>query len=313
MIRSERLSSLLGRTVLLKLETMSPVGSFKWRGATNKIMILPDDVRSKGVCTHSTGNHAMAVAYAARQIGVPASVFVPSTMPAAKLERLQRYGASIDTTSDNQEAARTLCEATAKDRSLVVVDPFDDLDVIAGQGTIALEILECVPDVDSVMVPVSGGGLMAGMGVALRANATDVVLHGVSASQAPSMYESLRSNRPVAVEEGSTIADSLLGGIGSANRYTFDLIRQEQVQMRCASEEEIALGMSFLMVEHGMVVEGAGAVGVAAVLTGPPDDRTGPLVIIVTGQNVGRAELAQLFKTESGALGNPGASTDAKR
>ncbi len=276
---------------VLKLETVSQVGSFKWRGALNKMLCLPPDVLRRGVTTFSTGNHGIAVAFAARELGVPAFVCVPAVVGRSKLERLRALGAGLDLEAANQDEAAQRCRELAEAHGLTVVEPFDDPAVIAGQGTIGLELLDDHPDLEAVVVPVSGGGLVSGIATAIRANSPSTRVVGVGAAAAGSMFASVRAGRVVAAAETETLADSLLGGLGPDNRYTFDTVCRLGVEMLQVDETEIADAMMYLM-GQGIAVEGAAAVGVAAVLGGQVD-AAGPVAVVASGRNLDIADLGR--------------------
>lgn len=274
-----------GSTTVLKLEALSPVGSFKWRGAFNKMLSLPQDLLRGGVTAFSTGNHGIAVAYAARELGVPAFVCVPATVGRAKLERLRALGAGVDMSAADQDGAAQRCRELQEEHSLTLVEPFDDPEVIAGQGTVGLELLEEHPDLEAVIVPVSGGGLVSGIAMAIKANSPGTRVIGVGASAAGTMSSSLRAGRPVVVAERATLADSLLGGLGPANRYTFDLVQRLGVEMVEVGDDQIADAMRYLLLQAGLAVEGAAAVGIAALRSGLVNCG-GVVAVVVTGRNV---------------------------
>lgn len=285
LIFSPYLSELLGAEIFLKLENLQEVGSFKIRGAANKILSLDEGAKKRGVTTYSTGNHAQAVACMARRLGIKASAFVSDRVPEAKLEAIRRWGADIHIAGTSQDDAEDYCKEMARREGMTVVEPFDDPFVIAGQGTIGLEILEDLPCVDSVVVPTSGGGLISGVALAVKANIPGARVTGVSMEKGAVMYESLKAGKPVVLEESDTLADSLLGGIGLENRYTFPLVRRLVDSIALVPEKDIAGGMAFLVRKHKIVVEGAAATGLGALLSGivPPGAVT---VVVITGCNV---------------------------
>jgi Xaa-Pro dipeptidase len=283
---SSELSSVLGAEILLKMESLSDVGSFKWRGALNKMLSTDREQLQRGVVTYSTGNHGIAVATWARRLGIPAQVCVPGNTDERKLQRLRNLEAVIDTEAADQDQAATRCYELAHQRGLMVIPPFDDPDVIAGQGTIGLELLSEAPDLEVIVVPVSGGGLISGVGLASRTISPGVRIVGVCAENAAAMYESIRTGRPVAVTESATLADSLCGGLGPSNRYTFDLVRRLDVEMLKVSDSDIEAGMGLLLETNGFVVEGAAAVGVAAIAAGHLDVSGKKVALVISGRNV---------------------------
>jgi threonine dehydratase len=292
----DELSATLGAEIVLKMESMSDVGSFKWRGALNKMLSLPGEVAERGVVTYSTGNHGIAVAAWAKRLGIPCQVCVPSDVGAKKLERLRELAVQIDMESLDQEQAAKRCYELADQNAMTVIPPFDDPEVIAGQGTIGLEVLSQCPDVDVIVVPVSGGGLVSGIGIAVRASRPDVRIVGVCAEKAPTMFASVHGGRPVAVEESTTVADSLRGGLGTPNRYTFDLVRALGIEMVQVSEADIEAAMRMLLLKGGLLVEGAAAVGLAALIARGFDFGGKKVVLIVSGRNVDEDRILELVR-----------------
>ncbi len=296
MVVLDEFSSKLDAQVVLKMESMNHVGSFKWRGALNKMLSVPRDQLERGVVTYSTGNHGFAMAEWAKRLGAPAYVCVPQDVGAAKLERLRDLEVAVETDSLDQNQAAERCYQLAEERGLTVIPPFDDPYVIAGQGTIGLEVLEQVPDVDVVVVPASGGGLLSGIALSIRASRPDVRIVGVCAENASEMWASVRAGQPVAVEESATLADSLRGGLGVSNRYTFNLIKDLGVEVVKVSESDIKRAMRTLLLERGMVVEGAGAVGLAALSAGELNVTGKKVVVVVTGRNVDADSVSNLLR-----------------
>ncbi|MBO1510613.1 hydroxyectoine utilization dehydratase EutB [Metabacillus bambusae] len=296
LIYSAILSEKISRSVYLKLENVHEVGAFKVRGAANKILSLSDEEKKRGVATFSTGNHGMAVAFVAKRLGVNAVVCISNRVPKAKVESLKRLGAQIEIVGDSQDAAGERCYELEKQKGLTVIQPFDDPHVIAGQGTIGLELLEALPNLKDVIVPLSGGGLLSGIGLALKANNPDIRITGVSMEQSAVMYESLKAGKPVKLEESVTLADSLLGGIGLDNQYTFQMVQQYMDDVLLISEDEIAYSMAYMMDKHRIIMEGAAATGIAAVLGNKIPDQDGDLVVIISGHNVDLSILLQLIQ-----------------
>ncbi|HSM57419.1 MAG TPA: hydroxyectoine utilization dehydratase EutB [Candidatus Sulfomarinibacteraceae bacterium] len=286
LLPSSALSNRDGRSVYLKLETLQETGTFKVRGAANKILSLPEAQRARGVVTASTGNHGRAVSHVARELGIPAVVCISERVPQNKVEALRQSGAELVIEGNGQDEAAERAFALQEERGLTMVHPFDDPLVIAGQGTIGLEMLDEAPELDTVLVPLSGGGLISGVALALKSAALELRVIGVSMEHSPVMYHSLQAGRPVQMPEEETLADSLLGGIGLENRYTFDLVRQLVDDVILVTEEEIARAMAFLLREQRLVVEGAGAVGVAALLAGKVPDPGRNVGVVISGGNV---------------------------
>jgi threonine dehydratase len=286
LVRSEALSARTGGNVHLKLETLQETGAFKLRGAFNRLLQLTDAERERGVVAVSTGNHARAVAYAARALAVPAVVCMSSLVPDNKVKAVRTAGAEVRIAGRNQDEAEEVAKQLAAERGLVFVSPFDDPQVIAGQGTIGLELLEDLPALDSVLVPLSGGGLIGGIALALKSANRSIRVIGVSMERGPAMVRSLEAGRPVAVEEEPSLADSLGGGIGLDNRHTFALVRDLVDQTILVSEAEIAAAMTHLYWQEQQIVEGGAAVGVAALLAGKVAAAGANLVVLLSGRNV---------------------------
>jgi len=293
LIRSATLSERLGCNVHLKLETLQETGAFKLRGAFNRLLHLAGAERERGVIAVSTGNHARAVAFAAKALGVPAVVCMSSLVPDNKVRAVRATGAEVRIAGRDQDEAEEVARQLADERGLVFVSPFDDPHVIAGQGTIGLELLEDLPALDCVLVPLSGGGLIGGIALALKAADTSIRVIGVSMERGPAMVRSLEAGRPVAVAEEPSLADSLGGGIGLDNRYTFALVRDLVDETVLVSEAEIAAAMAHLYWQEQQIVEGGAAVGVAALLAGKIE-APGDLVVLLSGRNVDMRRFSEI-------------------
>jgi threonine dehydratase len=286
LIPSPGLSDRVAGSVYLKLECLQRTGSFKVRGAFNKIIALSREESGRGVITFSTGNHGKAVASAAGEAGIPAVVCVSEHVPSYRAEAIAAYGAQVVVRGKSQDEAEENYQRLQKDRKLIPVKPFDDPQIIAGQATIGLEIMEDLPRVGTVLIPLSGGGLLSGIALALKAADPSIRVVAVSIERSPAMQESVRAGRAVAVEERDTLADSLLGGIGRDNRFTFTMVSELTDEYVTVSEKEIASGMTYALQEHGLVVEGAGAVGIGAVLAGKVKDPGDCTAIVLSGSSV---------------------------
>ena len=286
---SASLSRKTGHPVHLKLETQQTTGSFKLRGAVNALLCLPEQDRAKGLVTASTGNHGRAVAYAAREVAVHAVVCMSALVPSNKVEAVRALGAEIRIIGGSQDEAQIEVDRLVREQGLIEIPPFDHPDVIAGQGTIGLEIAEALPDVESALVPLSGGGLAAGVAAAIKALRPKTRVIGISMARGAAMHASLAAGRPVEVGEVETLADSLGGGVGLANRYTFRMCRELLDHVALLDEEEIAAGIRHAFEVEGETVEGAGAVAIAALLFDKVRLR-GPSVALLSGRNI-EAEL----------------------
>jgi threonine dehydratase len=302
-IASAEASEVAGTAVSLKAECLQQTGSFKLRGALSKVAALGEHA-SAGLVTASAGNHARALARAARLTGVDCEVFMPRDAPVSKVAAVELLGASVQLDGASVEEALVLARRRAADTGAALVHPFDDLDVIAGQGTLALELLEDVPDLARVIVPVGGGGLASGIGIALRRVGADVELVGVQA-RVCAPYARLLEDGGFAdaldLAAGATIADGI--AIKRPGTLTLPLLRELLDGLDTVSEEEIADAMVFLAEHAKLVAEGAGAVAVAALLSGRLDPVAGTTVAIVSGGNVDSGLLAGLLlrhETEAG-------------
>jgi threonine dehydratase len=296
LIQSSILSEKIGRPVYLKLENVHEVGAFKVRGAANKIVSLSEDERKRGVATFSTGNHGMAVAYVAKRLGIEAVICISNRVPKAQVDSLRRLGAQIEIYGDSQDAAGERCYELEREKGLTVIQPFDDPHVIAGQGTIGLELLEQIPNLTDVIVPLSGGGLLSGIGLAMKSTDRDIRVTGVSMERSAVMYESLKAGKPVKLEESETLADSLLGGIGLDNQYTFQMVQQYMDDVVLIPEDEIAYSMAFMMDKHRIIMEGAAATGIATVLGNKIPHQDGDIAVIISGHNVDLSILLQVIQ-----------------
>jgi threonine dehydratase len=285
LVAAPALSAMAGHDILLKLETLQPTGAFKLRGATNAIRLLDADQRRRGIGCCSTGNHGRAVAYAAAKAGIRATICLSKLVPEAKLRAIQECGADVRRVGDSQDEAQAEIDRLARDAGLTDIPPFDHPHVIAGQGTIALELLEDRPDLAAIVVPLSGGGLIGGIAIAAKALKPDIRIVGVSMENGAAMHCSLTAGQPVDVTEVPSLADSLGGGIGLRNRWTFAICRALVDETILLSEPAIYRGMQHLFLEQKLVTEGAAAVGPAALLDGRLKI-DGPTAMIVSGHNV---------------------------
>ncbi|MCH9649458.1 MAG: pyridoxal-phosphate dependent enzyme [Deltaproteobacteria bacterium] len=289
------LSQRLGLPVHLKLETTQPTGAFKIRGAANAVLCLPREVRQRGVITMSSGNHGQALAYVAASLGIPCVICVSEQVPETKIEGIRRRGAEVLVSGPDQNSATRRAHQLAAQRGLTYISPFDDPRVIAGQGTIALEVLQQAPQVDTLVVPVSGGGLIGGIALAARALRPEIRIYGVSQDLGPAMYESLRAGKIVEVHEEPSWADALQGGIPADNRYTFDLCRHHVDEITLLTETQIAEAMVYALVHERLVLEGGGASAIGALLKQTPALQLGEEVaIVLTGDNVDPRRLVKL-------------------
>jgi threonine dehydratase len=301
-VLSPSLSEWLGVPVHLKLEHRQTTGSFKLRGASNAVATLSSEERRRGVVAASTGNHGRALAHAAKLDGIRAVICMSRLVPENKVSEIRRLGADIRIVGKSQDDAQEEVDRLVAEEGLTMVPPFDHAAVIAGQGTVGLEMLDDVPDAATVVTPVSGGGLAAGVAAAIKGRKPSIKVLGVSMERGAAMHASLAAGKPVLVEELPTLADSLGGGIGLDNRLTFSMIRDLLDGIVLVSEDEIAAGIRHGYSEEGEIVEGAGAVGIAALLAGKIVAE-GPVVILMSGRNIDMALHRRVICGEAPFLG----------
>jgi threonine dehydratase len=302
LIPSLFLTGRAGVEFLLKLETTQPVGAFKLRGAVNAINNLPDSVA--GVTCCSTGNHGRGVAYAARERSIRAVICMSSLVPQTKIDGIKALGAEVRIVGRNQDDALAESQRLYEAEGLVEISPFDDPHVIAGQGTIGLEMLEMRPDIATILVPLSGGGLAGGVALAAKTINPSITVIGVSMDRGAAMFESIRAGHPVEVEEVASLADSLGGGIGLENRLSFKLCQDHLDDIVLVSEAEIYQAMQAFYFEESMVAEGGSVVGIAALLSGKIQHSNGPIATIITGRNVDMNIFSAIIRGEDLVLGD---------
>lgn len=298
-VSSPILGERVGADVVLKLENLQVTGSFKVRGAALRMLALTEDEKARGVVTCSSGNHGRAVAYVAERLGIAATIVVPNWIDRTKLEAIKRHGAETILHGDSYDEAEARSLEVKRERELAFVSPFDHPRVIAGQGTIGLELAEQVPRLDAVLVPIGGGGLISGIALALKSRNPQVKIVGVSARASCVMMQSVEAGRVLVLPEDPTIANAIAGGIGVENRYTFDLVRELVDEHVAVSEEQIRAAMAFAAREHNIVVEGGGAVGIAALLFGEWKPDVQNVAVVVSGGNVDAQVLAQILAEAS--------------
>ncbi|SLN62196.1 hydroxyectoine utilization dehydratase EutB [Oceanibacterium hippocampi] len=288
LVPSTALSDRLGRPVSLKLEHLQITGSFKLRGATNAILSLAAEQAQRGVVGVSTGNHGRGLAHAAKVAGVPCTICMSALVPANKVEAIRALGADVRIVGRSQDDAQVEVDRLVAEEGMTMLPPFDHPDIIAGQGTLGLEILEECPEVETVLVPLSGGGLIAGLALAIKETQPDVRVVGVSMARGAAMHASQQAGKPVLVEELATLADSLGGGVGLDNRYTFRMVRDLVDEILLLDEAEIAAAIRHVYWQEQEIVEGSGSVGVGAILAGKVR-AAGPTVVLLSGRNIDMA------------------------
>ncbi|MEP3046308.1 MAG: hydroxyectoine utilization dehydratase EutB [Roseibium sp.] len=287
LVSSPSLSELTGGQISLKLENSQITGSFKLRGATNAVMSLTNEQRAAGVVGVSTGNHGRGLAYAASKAGVDCIICMSELVPQNKVDGIKSHGADVRITGRSQDDAQVEVERLVA-AGRVMLPPFDHPDIIAGQSTVALEILEQAPDLETVLVPLSGGGLISGVAMVMKAVNPAIRVIGVSMQRGAAMYECQQAGKPVQVEELPTLADSLGGGIGLDNTYTFEMTRDLVDGIVLVSEAEIAGAIRHAYFQERQVIEGSGSVGIAALLAGKIKI-PGHCVSLISGQNIDMA------------------------
>ena len=292
LLRSESLSEALsesgGADVHLKLEHHQITGSFKLRGAINAVRRLSEAQRANGVVGVSTGNHGRGLAYAAREAGVSCIICMSRLVPQNKVDGIKAQGAEVRIVGESQDDAQIEADRLVAEDGRILLPPFDHPDVIAGQGTLGLEILAQLPEAETLVVPLSGGGLIAGVARAAKSLKPDIRVVGVSMERGAAMIESQRAGKPVPVAELPTLADALGGGIGLDNRYTFAMVRDLVDELHLVSEERIADAVAHAYWQERQIIEGSGAVGIAALKAGLIED-PGTCVVVLSGGNIDMA------------------------
>lgn len=289
LIRAERLSALTGADLYLKLESLQFTGAFKERGALNKLLAMSAADRARGVIAASAGNHAQGLARHAKALGVAATIVMPATTPDVKVRQTRAFDAEVVLSGHGFEEAQSAAEKIAADRGLVFVHPFDDAEVIAGQGTIGLEMIADGPRFDAIIAPVGGGGLIAGM--ALAAEGTGVEVIGVEADLFPSMKNALDGGaRPVG---GNTLAEGI--AVKEAGRLTRAVVKGRVADIILVDERLLERALSMLMNEQKLLVEGAGAAGLAAILKDPARFRGKTVGLVLCGGNIDARLLSMIL------------------
>ena len=287
------LSELAGAEVHLKLETLHHTGSFKERGALSKLLTLDARGRRAGVVAMSAGNHAQGVAYHAQRLGIPATIVMPEGTPFIKIDRTEAFGARVVLKGDSLSAARQTADALAREQGLVLVHPYDDPTVIAGQGTIALELLADRPDLDTIVVPVGGGGLISGIAVAVKALNQRIEIIGVQSTLYPSMYRLMRGEDPGPPAAAATLAEGI--AVKEPGRLTQRIVKALVSDILLVDDVMIEGAIEILLDRQKLVVEGAGAAGLAAVLATPERFHGRRIGIVICGGNIDARLLASIL------------------
>ncbi len=294
MLPAPRLSALTGAEVFVKYENLQVTNSFKERGARVKLAALSVNARTRGVIAMSAGNHAQAVAYHAQQLGIPATVVMPVTTPFVKVESTKEYGAEVVLDGESIAEAQTRAEAIAKERNLIWVHPYDDVHVIAGQGTIALEMIEEVGDLDMLVVPIGGGGLISGMAIAAKAKRDGIEIMGVEAALYPSMWNAIHNeHRPIG---GPTLAEGI--AVANVGQLTLPIVRALVGDIVLVDEEHIERAVDAYLTLQKTMAEGAGAAGLAAMLAEPARFAGKKVGLVLCGGNIDPRILANIMVRE---------------
>ncbi len=298
-LSSRGLSDACGGSVLLKAENLQRTGSFKLRGATHKISTLE---RPQGVVAGSAGNHGQSLAYAAREAGIPCEVFMPAEAPVAKVAAVEAFGGTVHLEGTSVDDCVAAAREQAQHTGMTFVHPFDDPDVILGQATLGLELLEDVPDLAAVVVPVGGGGLVSGIAGVVKAARPGVRVIGVQVDACASFAASLRQGSPVSFEASATIADGI--AVKRPGAITLPLVQRWVDELVVVGEDDVAEAMVWLLERAKLVVEGGGAVGIAALLGKAvnPAER-GSTVVVLSGGNVDAGLLAAIAQRHETAAG----------
>ena len=302
LIPSPHLTDRAGVPFFLKMETMQPTGAFKLRGATNAILNAPAGTKAVTCC--STGNHGRGVAYAAREQGIGAIICMSSLVPRNKVDRIRALGADVRIVGSSQDDAMAECRRLCETQGFLDISPFDDKHVISGQGTIGLEMLQDRPDLDMLLVPLSGGGLAGGVALAAKAVNPDIRVIGISMDRGAAMQASVAAGKPVEVTEVPSLADSLGGGIGLQNQLSFELCKSLLHDIVLVTEDEIYRGLQTLYYEDSHIAEGASVVGIAALLADKLPPPKGPIATIVTGRNVDMTRFTDVITGRPVKLGD---------
>ena len=284
-VQSKALSAAIGEQIYLKLENQQITGSFKIRGAINAISNLNQAQKKAGVVTLSTGNHGQGLAFAANLMKIKCIICMSELVPINKIEGIKALGAEVRLIGENQDEAQLEADRLSIEEGMTYVSPFDNIDVIAGQGTLGLEIHRQIPKLNFAFVPLSGGGLICGVAKALKGLNRNLKVIGVSMDRGAAMYESQKAGKPIFVKEEESLADALTGGIGLANKYTFQLTKQLVDEIVLVSEKEIADGIHYAYWRESQIVEGAGAVAIASLLN-KKFKPNGPSVALICGRNI---------------------------
>ena len=291
--QSTTLNDYTNRDVFMKMENLQRTGSFKLRGAYNKVASLTDIEAARGIVAASAGNHAQGVALSARERGIKAKIYMPVHTPTSKIDATRSYGAEVVLEGESYNEAFSGADRERVEKGATFVHAFDDPEVMAGQGTVALEMMQQCPDLDTILVPVGGGGLLAGMAMAIKSFFPHVKIIGVQASEASATWNRFKGTGPLVLQSVKSIADGI--SVKEAGKLTFPIIEELVDDMLTVSEEEIAAAIVFMLERHKTLVEGAGAASVAAVLCKSNRLEGKRIGVVVSGGNADLAKIS-LYK-----------------
>src|SRR6056297_639897 len=296
--KSNDLSKRYNTDIYYKLEFLQDTRSFKVRGATNFAKHLSDEKLKNGLTTYSTGNHGRATAHVAKKLNTDAKICVSKNVPENKIRGIKSSGGQPVIYGNSQDEAQKKANDLSNTENRAVVPPFDNKHIICGQGTIGLEIIEKIPKLDSIIVPLSGGGLISGIAFVIKSLNPDCKVYGISMENGAAMYESIKAGKPVQIDESDSLADSLQGGILLDNQYTFEMVKKYVDDIILVTEEEIKEAMSYIFYHDHFVVEGASAVGTAALLSNKINNSDEKRAIILTGTNISNEEFMSVIKNK---------------
>ena len=294
LLRSPKLSEITGAEIFVKFENLQVTNSFKDRGAYVKLASLSEEERRRGVIAMSAGNHAQAVAYHARRLGIPATIVMPETTPFNKVERTRSHGAEVVLSGETLAESQQTVETMIAEKNLVLVHPYDDDRIIAGQGTVGIEMLEDAPDLDVIVVPIGGGGLMSGIAIAARSANPGIEMLGVEVQLYPSMYLALQGKEGKC--GGSTLAEGI--AVKNVTERTISICRRFVDEVRLVGESDIEQAVMAFLTHQKTLAEGAGAAGLAAVLADPAHFRGRKVGLVLCGGNIDPRILASVILRE---------------
>ena len=295
MEKSVFLGEACGVDVFLKLENLQFTNSFKVRGALNKILSLSQDEKDRGLVAASAGNHAQGIGHAARMLDISALIVVPTYTPQVKIDAIKRYGVDLIIYGDKYLETEAKAREIEGNEGKTFISAYNDYEIIAGQGTIGLEMLEQTPDLDAVIVPVGGGGLISGISCAVKSQSSDIQVIGVQSYASPVMYESLKEGRIIETPLEETIAEGLYGGIEEGS-VTFDLCKKYVDEIILVEEKDILEAIGLMALKQRQIVEGSAAVGVAAILDDPERYANKKIGVVISGGNIEEELIRRAFQ-----------------